>query len=483
MLRGRSRSSGVAKKSQHVLGKAIDFYIPDVPLAKLRAIGMKFQVGGVGYYPNSGSPFVHMDTGWVRAWPRMSRQQLVKLFPNGHTLHLPPDGKPLPGYQEALADYKRRVDSNSIMVAGGGSSGRSSGNGNLLAALFGGGDEDEELGADDTVQTDPRLHKIERRAMSARASADTSKAVPVNAPKPADVPLPGVRPVAVAAATPQQIAPVPTAETQAAKADEADGKFPDLLAYAIPAPQLRPDRAADESAKDATAALIAEASADMPADDEDTAAEDAQSEEATKLAMAVPVPGIRPELTAYAPMPRPDEALAPVLGKAKTADTKTVDTKAGDAKTADAKPQATGPSEQKKLTPSIIAKAMKKNEKSINDKIVMASLDPVPAIYPEAETQQAKAIEPERFETVSGEAVRGSRVGGAAVLTKDTISEWARAKREAGDLVRPFAKGGVAPRMNRLPVRTAEADADAQAGETHIDPQRFAAVSVYFPND
>ncbi|MGO7418250.1 DUF882 domain-containing protein, partial [Rhizobium ruizarguesonis] len=73
MLRGRSRNSGVAEKSQHMLGKAMDFFIPDVKLATLRGIGMKMQVGGVGFYPKSGSPFVHMDVGGVRAWPRMSR--------------------------------------------------------------------------------------------------------------------------------------------------------------------------------------------------------------------------------------------------------------------------------------------------------------------------------------------------------------------------------------------------------------------------
>jgi uncharacterized protein YcbK (DUF882 family) len=102
----RRRSKGVAKHSQHMLGKAMDWYVTDVPLAKLRAIAMKMQGGGVGYYPTSGSPFIHTDTGNVRAWPRMTRKQLVALFPNGETLHLPSDGKPLPGYQRALAESK-----------------------------------------------------------------------------------------------------------------------------------------------------------------------------------------------------------------------------------------------------------------------------------------------------------------------------------------------------------------------------------------
>jgi len=108
----RRRSNGVAEHSQHMLGKAIDFFIPDVSLEKLREIGMRMQVGGVGFYPTSGSPFVHMDTGSVRHWPRMTRDQLVRVFPDGRTLDIPTDGKPLPGYAEALAEYNARKASD-----------------------------------------------------------------------------------------------------------------------------------------------------------------------------------------------------------------------------------------------------------------------------------------------------------------------------------------------------------------------------------
>jgi uncharacterized protein YcbK (DUF882 family) len=113
----RKRSSGVAKNSLHMQGKAIDFFIPGVELSKLRAIGLRMQAGGVGFYPKSGSPFVHMDTGSVRHWPRMSRQQLVAVFPRGHTIHVPSDGKPLPGYDQALAEYKARKASGQVVVA------------------------------------------------------------------------------------------------------------------------------------------------------------------------------------------------------------------------------------------------------------------------------------------------------------------------------------------------------------------------------
>jgi uncharacterized protein YcbK (DUF882 family) len=103
----RARSSGVARFSQHINGKAIDFFIPGVPLAKIRAIGLRLQRGGVGFYPTSGSPFVHMDTASIRHWPSIPREQLVKIFPDGRTVHVPSDGKPLPNYALALADVER----------------------------------------------------------------------------------------------------------------------------------------------------------------------------------------------------------------------------------------------------------------------------------------------------------------------------------------------------------------------------------------
>ncbi len=143
----RSRTKGVAKNSQHTQGKAMDFFIPGVKLSTLRATAMQLQVGGVGFYPTSGSPFVHLDVGGVRAWPRMSRDELARIFPRGNTIHLPSDGKPLPGYDQALAEYKKRVGADSIEVAstaGPASSATVKKKKNLLAMLFGGGDEDED---------------------------------------------------------------------------------------------------------------------------------------------------------------------------------------------------------------------------------------------------------------------------------------------------------------------------------------------------
>jgi uncharacterized protein YcbK (DUF882 family) len=104
----RHRSAGVARFSQHMLGRAMDFYIPGVPLEEIRAMGLRLARGGVGFYPTSGSPFVHMDTGSVRMWPRMSREQLVRVFPDGKTVQIPTDGRPLQGYALALAEIRQR---------------------------------------------------------------------------------------------------------------------------------------------------------------------------------------------------------------------------------------------------------------------------------------------------------------------------------------------------------------------------------------
>lgn len=91
----RKTRGGQAKKSRHILGMAADVHFPDVPVRELRDSALIRQRGGVGYYPTSGLPFVHMDVGRVRHWPRLARPQLAALFPNGRSRHVPRDGRPL----------------------------------------------------------------------------------------------------------------------------------------------------------------------------------------------------------------------------------------------------------------------------------------------------------------------------------------------------------------------------------------------------
>jgi len=91
----RRTVGGQAKFSQHITGKAIDITFPDIPLKKMRYSALIRERGGVGYYPTSGIPFIHIDTANVRMWPRMPRQELALLFPNGHSKFVPADGRPI----------------------------------------------------------------------------------------------------------------------------------------------------------------------------------------------------------------------------------------------------------------------------------------------------------------------------------------------------------------------------------------------------
>jgi uncharacterized protein YcbK (DUF882 family) len=84
----RRRSSGVARHSLHMSGKAMDFFIPDVKLEDLRNAGLRLQRGGVGFYPSSGSAFVHMDTGRVRHWPRIPETQLARVMSTARQVQL-----------------------------------------------------------------------------------------------------------------------------------------------------------------------------------------------------------------------------------------------------------------------------------------------------------------------------------------------------------------------------------------------------------
>lgn len=213
----RSRSKGVAQKSQHMLGKALDFYIPGVPLKKLRDIGLKMQGGGVGYYPSSGSPFVHMDIGNVRHWPGISRQELVSLFPQGKTLHVPSDGKPLPGYEQALAAYQARKSSGGTAIALASLGGGAKKSGGLLAALFGGGADEEEDVAD--VATAPAAKaKIVKQAPAEKSLPGITIVSPENAKRTditqvadaaADVAPERQTPATIIAALPARSIPVP----------------------------------------------------------------------------------------------------------------------------------------------------------------------------------------------------------------------------------------------------------------------------------
>lgn len=198
----RSRSDGVAEASQHMHGNAIDFMIPGVPLDKIRAVGLQLQRGGVGFYPSSGSPFVHLDVGSVRHWPRMTHDQLVRVFPDGRTVHIPSDGKPLAGYALALADVQRRGDRPSgPSLAAARSNGtiqseqlQTASASNLLTALFGKVTQEEDDEPAATPSARPAL------ALAAAAPEKPAPAIRLPVPRPA---------IQLASAAPGLPAPLP----------------------------------------------------------------------------------------------------------------------------------------------------------------------------------------------------------------------------------------------------------------------------------
>jgi uncharacterized protein YcbK (DUF882 family) len=114
----RKRGGGQAKKSQHIHGKAADIHFPDVAVKTLRNSALVREVGGVGYYPTSGVPFVHVDTGRVRMWPRIPRLELAALFPKGQTDYLPQGGKPITKKDYQLALAKGLVSKTMVASAG-----------------------------------------------------------------------------------------------------------------------------------------------------------------------------------------------------------------------------------------------------------------------------------------------------------------------------------------------------------------------------
>ncbi|WP_275195558.1 DUF882 domain-containing protein [Bradyrhizobium sp. CSA207] len=186
----RRRSSGVARFSQHMLGHAMDFHIPGVPLEQIRFAGLRLQRGGVGFYPTSGSPFVHLDTGSIRHWPRMTHDQLARVFPDGRTVHLPTDGTPLKGYELAKADIERR-----------GSGENAGSKPNFFAALFRGKSAPATSSSDEDDEGGP--------AAASKPSAPTLVAAAAKSSDP--VPTPRAKPVAatlqLASADAQIVAP------------------------------------------------------------------------------------------------------------------------------------------------------------------------------------------------------------------------------------------------------------------------------------
>lgn len=304
----RKRSSGVAKNSQHTLGKAMDFYIPGVNLATLRAAGLRKQVGGVGYYPRSGSPFVHMDTGRVRHWPKMSRSQLAKVFPNGKTLHVPRGGKPLKGYKLALAESKsgKKRTARPTIVARAAPTARPGGGSE--PTLTNSGDLVRPASADSTASQGGNLLTSLFRSNSDNSDSAQRSRVAAVRPTPAPTPpgaLPGVkrsgdRTPAKAAAPATTAPPIPVARERTAPqtpAEEPQTTDAVVLAGIVPAP--KPARIPADQFQVASADAIVSNTLDaqrIALEQSDTGASDAVSSAAidTRFEVAGATPGQKP---------------------------------------------------------------------------------------------------------------------------------------------------------------------------------------------
>jgi uncharacterized protein YcbK (DUF882 family) len=189
----RRRSKAVAKNSQHMLGKAMDFYLTDANITQIREVGLKMQRGGVGYYPTAFTPFVHLDVGSVRHWPRLSHDELARLFPDGKTVHIPSDGHPLERYAEAEAEIL--ANGGTVMGASYADAGENAApepkTKSFWAALFGGGSNDDE---DTEVVTQKPIARV-AVAKAAAPVIDTSEnSTESDAPAPAKLPQIGAMP-------------------------------------------------------------------------------------------------------------------------------------------------------------------------------------------------------------------------------------------------------------------------------------------------
>ncbi len=291
----RRRSRNVARFSQHMVGKAMDLRIRDVNVRTVRETAMKMQRGGVGYYNGT---FVHLDVGSVRHWPRMSRSRLSRLFPDGRTVHIPSDGRPMPGYEQA----KRMI------------------------ARAGGRSGSRDLQEDD-LDTD-------RRSITRRGSDDAGLVLAGNERfiENANPTRPTVRERSVNDddATPTRVAAAPATPPAAAERP-ARTETAVRLPETVPAPRRRPE-AQPTASEAATQLALAPAAVPMPPRKpditsliatSDTGAIEPEQDEIQSLittadaAASVPLPPQRPLVgappsTAVAQADGSDAALSPI---------------------------------------------------------------------------------------------------------------------------------------------------------------------------
>jgi uncharacterized protein YcbK (DUF882 family) len=290
------RSSGVARFSQHMLGHAMDFFIPGVPLEQIRFAGLRLQRGGVGFYPTSGSPFVHLDTGSVRHWPGMTHDQLAKVFPDGRTVHLPTDGKPLKGYELARADIEARDGSDGALKKSSPS---------LWAKLFKRKSNDDD--DDEAVSTPmPTAQQVADAAQAISAANKAADARSADTRSAEAVPMPRSKPPTASAfqlaSADVQIAQ--PAKPKPAAADTAEAK-PQTPADIINARGFWGDAAAaPQQATPAQVAALKARQAVAPADPQSTASVSSAMQALAYAPASAPTVDRANMVAASAPIPR-----------------------------------------------------------------------------------------------------------------------------------------------------------------------------------
>jgi uncharacterized protein YcbK (DUF882 family) len=279
--------------------------MPGASMTRVREAGMMLQRGGVGFYPGSANQFVHMDTGSVRHWPKVSRDYLARLFPDGRTVHIPADGRPLAGFDTALAMvrsrggtasrfYDSRADESATYEdsdSQGGVIRQRSNSMGLFAGLFGGGQQ---------RQAPQRAPEPAAAAPAAPAAAPAVRAgeaapgIPARTEAPAATaaqqPAPG-RPVQIAPNAPRMLiaaAPVPVRAPSAAVRMRGNEEEAEQVVAAAPLPTARPAIPGEATPQATTFAALAPAG-NRPAVLPETAQTPIQTAQA-------PMPAARPQV-------------------------------------------------------------------------------------------------------------------------------------------------------------------------------------------
>jgi len=390
-------------------------------------------------------------------------------------LHKPAEGGVMPGYAAAMADYKRRVGSDAIMVAGGGSRNSDDNVGgvrhrSLLAALFGGGgDETEQDMADASADDAPVAAPVINKKPVRQEAILTASAEPAPEPEPEiNAPVPLLRPADEPsmetallstgknpAEEAMQAALTPQPQDQ--QAADAQPEFVNLAKLSVPVPSLLGERK-------------------QPGDSQQTIVTASLDPSTMALLNAAPVPEMRPgdDNTASA---KDDDIIVPA-GDVNASEIAALAQQTGDTANDD-----TTDEEDSDIADSLDAPT-KGHEKLAE----MASID-----VPNTSNTRSFMIAAPAAAEDEHKVVKGGRPAHAAALdagmadpvirtepklTKNLIAQWAISKGRMAMASKPVK----APRFvsNTMRKQPTEVYSDGFTQSAQIDPARFSGSAVNF---